>query len=75
MAWFQGLRAIVYLRRIAEALERVAAYTDSQMPAVPKRSKRGAVPETEVMRPSVKEWNQRWREDNPDDYERMRDDV
>jgi hypothetical protein len=45
------------------------------MPAVPKRSKRGAVPETEVMRPSVKEWNQRWREDNPDDYERMRDDV
>jgi hypothetical protein len=75
MAWFAGLRVVVYLKRIAQALERIADFTDAQMPMVPKRSRRGAIPEAEVLRPTVKEWNEDWRKNNPDDYERIRDEV
>lgn len=75
MGIFSGLRAVVYLKRISESLERIAAFADAQMPSAPKRSKRNSNPETEVLRPGVKEWNQSWRERNPEDYERMRDEL
>jgi hypothetical protein len=75
MAWFTGLRAIVYLKRMAQALERIAEFTDAQMPTAPKRSKRGRTPEAEVYRPTVKEWNEAWRQENPDDYDRIKDEI
>lgn len=75
MAWFAGLRAVVYLKRMAVALERIADFTDAQMVMAPKRSRRGTVPEAEVLRPTVKEWNEDWRKNNPEDYERIKDEV
>lgn len=75
MAWFRGLRVIVYLKRISQALERIATFTDAQMPSVPKRSRRSLFPDAEVMKPTTKDWNQRWREEHPDEYERLREDM
>ena len=66
MAWFgTGLRALVYLKRISDSLERIAAFTDAQMPQVPKLSRRTATPAGEIYKPSVKDWNARYREENP----------
>lgn len=70
-----GLRAVVYLKRMSDALERIAAFTDAQMPTAPKRSRRNNSPEAEVLKPTVKEWNEGWRERYPDDYERVRDEI
>lgn len=67
MAWFNGLRAIVYLKRISESLDRIATFTDANMPQVPKRSKRGWTPSAEVFKPQVKEWNERYWEEHPDE--------
>lgn len=70
-----ALRSLVYLKRISDALERIAAFTDAQMPTAPKRSKRTLLPEAEVLKPTVKDWNEGWRERNPEDYERVRDEI
>lgn len=70
-----GLRAVVYLKRMSDSLERIAAFTDAQMPTAPKRSKRTMLPEAEVLRPSVKDWNDGWRDRNPQDYDRVRDEY
>lgn len=75
MGLFSGLRAVVYLKRISESLARIADFTDAQMVNAPKRSKRGRNPEAEVYKPTIKDWNDRWREDNPDGYERVRDEY
>ena len=66
MAWFQSLRALVYLKRISNSLERIALFTDSQLPNMPKRSRRVENPAGEIFRPTVKEWNADWRERNAD---------
>lgn len=66
MAWFSGLRAIVYLKRISESLARIAEFTDAQMPNAPKRSRRSNFPSAEVIKPTVSEWNEGYRERNAD---------
>lgn len=65
-SWFTAFRAIVYLKRIAEALERIAAYTDTQMPTLPKRSKKVFDPTGEVFKPSVSDFNAGYRERHPE---------
>lgn len=75
MGWFSGMRVVVYLKRISEALERIAAFTDAQMPAVPKRSKRVASPVGEIYKPTISDFNERWREENPDEFEKVRDEY
>lgn len=66
MAWWNGLRALVYLRSISRSLDRIADVAEVQSRNAPKRSRRGREPNAEVIRPTVKDWNEGWRERNVD---------
>ncbi len=60
-----GMRALVYLKRISESLERIASSTEAITPVRPKLSKKTIEPHGEFYRPTVKEFNERFREQNP----------
>lgn len=69
MAWFGSMRAVVYLKRIAIALERIAAFAEYQAPQKPRMSRRGELSsedKMDLLKPTVKDWNERYREENPD---------
>jgi hypothetical protein len=59
------LRGLVYLKRIAESLARIADVAEYQSGMPPKRRSRGE-PRTEVFTPSVADWNARHREEHPE---------
>jgi hypothetical protein len=65
-SWFPGVRVLVYLRSIARSLSRIADAAEVQSLSAPKRSRRGKEPDTEILKPTVKEWNDGWRERNAD---------
>jgi hypothetical protein len=65
-SWFPGVRVLVYLRSIARSLSRIADALEAFSLNAPKRSRRGKEPDTEILKPTVKEWNEQWREKNAD---------
>lgn len=65
MSWFPQLRAVAYLKRMAMALERIADMADAQRDHLPRKSRRGE-PKTDIYKPTLGEWNERYREDHPE---------
>lgn len=65
MKFFAQMRGLVYLKRIAEALGRIADAAEYQSGMKPKRRTRGE-PRTEVFTPSIADWNARHREEHPE---------
>lgn len=59
------LRSLAYLKRIANALERIADGVDAKTGYRP-RQKRRSDPKGEVLKPTVSEWNTRYREEHPE---------
>ncbi len=57
MKMFAWLRAVALLRRIAVAMERIAAAQELQASPIKRRSPKLA----EVFTPSVEEMNEEWR--------------
>lgn len=63
--WIPGLRAVVYLKRISESLERIADCAEIMAPPRPKLSRRVSDPVGEIFKPTVSDMNKRYREENP----------
>lgn len=64
MNLFGELRSLAYLKRISISLERIADAVEAQTGYKPK-NKRKSEPKAEVYKPTVSDWNQRYREEHP----------